>query len=302
MSKEYLYPVDFSTYTNVNGQEYDVPCTIPGVGPGITDITCPDPFVPPAEKSELRNCVKQCPVHTYSHDEYDVMWLTSGIISGVGMLLNAHMAATWAIAGPALYAGIRFQIRFCVFAGLLYGLIDTIPMLALKHDLACECATEECAGTSVLCALNRASEYILLGIMINLSALTYSLHATLDANNPFSESKERAVEKMCVIVPLSLMALGYLSDDEANMTDNAKNGVLNVARHAFKCNMRFSSMLEEWLLLWVHFLWSGGLIAIYSALTWLKIGRIQVLLGLGLQARTDSGRDTHIKIRCSFIF
>jgi hypothetical protein len=36
---------------------------------------------------------------------------------------------------------------------------------------------------------------------------------------------------------------------------DVENGVLNVARHSIRCSMRFSSMWEEWALLWIHYVW-----------------------------------------------
>jgi hypothetical protein len=60
----------------------------------------------------------------------------------------------------------------------------------------------------------------------------------------------------------------------------------SICTHVFpcvvKCSMRFSSMTEEWLLLRVHLLWSGGGVVILSTLSWLKIGSI--LEGLGLNS------------------
>jgi hypothetical protein len=58
--------------------------------------------------------------------------------------------------------------------------------------------------------------------------------------------------------------------------------------------MRFSSMAEEWLLLHMHLLWSGGGIIVLSTLSWLKIGLIQK--NLGLNASTNIGRETRQKI------
>ncbi len=74
-----------------------------------------------------------------------------------------------AVAGRKHFKGIRSQIRNTVFLGIVYGLIDTLPMviaivifvfgflfsvliesvfvcllqLFLKFDLPCECETEE---------------------------------------------------------------------------------------------------------------------------------------------------------------
>ena len=155
MSKEALFPIDYSTYTDWNGQQFEVPCTTPGVGPGAGDVTCPDPFLPPTkEEYTIRNCIKPCPVNAYTFEEYDTMWLTSASVSTVGLLLNLYMAATWysvepavnappiatshhnmslvetrAIGGSQNFKAVHFQIRMCVVYGILYGLIDTLPMV-----------------------------------------------------------------------------------------------------------------------------------------------------------------------------
>jgi hypothetical protein len=39
--------------------------------------------------------------------------------------------------------------------------------------------------------------------------------------------------------------------------------------------MRFPDMETEWALLWVHFLWSGGLTVVFSLGSWWKVGVIQ---------------------------
>jgi hypothetical protein len=111
-----------------------------------------------------------------------------------------------------------------------------------------------------------------------------------------------------------ILVLAYLFDSEANMSSEVENGVLNVARHSFQCSMRFASMLEEWLLLRLHFMWrfppphthhhqhhhknptislapaeylsfslSGGLIVVYCALTWLKMSKAHSSLKRSLQ-------------------
>jgi hypothetical protein len=68
----------------------------------------------------------------------------------------------------------------------------------------------------------------------------------------------------------------------------------SMCKHDFpcvvKCSMRFSSMTEEWLLLRMHLLWSGGGIIVLSTLSWLKIGLIQKSFGLNVS--TNIGRET----------
>jgi hypothetical protein len=92
-------------------------------------------------------------VNSFSESEYDAMWFTSVVVSTVGLLLNLWMASTWysfnydlesnldmlsscfvqrncrALAGIAHFNTILCQIRNCVFGGIVYGAIDTLPMV-----------------------------------------------------------------------------------------------------------------------------------------------------------------------------
>jgi len=124
------------------------------------------------------------------------------------------------------------------------------------------------------------SVYILLGIMINLAGLTYGLFATMNSADGYGRRKEGIVNVGCVVVPIVITILAYVFEDEENMASNVENGLLNVARHSFQCSMRFPRMVVEWLLLWVHFVWSGGAIIYFAAGAYLKVNSIQVKLGL----------------------
>jgi hypothetical protein len=265
-----LYPAASSSYTDWEGREHSVPCTSNGTAAEPMTFSCSGGFV---NSGDFRICIKTCPVNAYSDREYFMMWSASATVSCIGLFLNVFMAATWAIADSKFYAGIKFQIRFCVYAGILYGAVSTIPMMALKFDLACECDTEDCAGTSTLCMVNRSSDYILLGIVMNLCALTHRLYSSLDRSNNLKETSPIA-DKLCVAVPALILILAYIFDGAENMTSEAENGVLNVARTAFSCSMRFSNMTVEWLLLWAHYVWSGGGIVVYCTLTLIKIQKI----------------------------
>jgi hypothetical protein len=98
-------------------------------------------------------------------------------------------------------------------------------------------------------------------------------------------------DKLCVAVPALILILAYIFDGPENMKSEAENGVLNVARTAFSCSMRFSNMTVEWLLLWAHYLWSGGGIVVYCTLSLIKIHKITSSMG------SKNSRDTHQKSR-----
>jgi hypothetical protein len=179
MNTTSLYPIETSRYTTSSGATHDVPCTVPTYDLQVVQLECPGEFLPPRSQDDRRNCIKPCPVQVYSDQEYDHMWLAHSVPASFGLLLNGFMATTWAISEPVFFEKQRFEVRVSVAAGLLYGIVDTLPVLFLRSDLPCSCDTEECAGTSSFCAFNRAAKYILLVVIISLAHLTKELYTTL---------------------------------------------------------------------------------------------------------------------------
>jgi hypothetical protein len=122
----------------------------------VAEYTCPNHracfivfFAPvfevnPVADDHIESCVQPCPVQAYTDEEYTWMWALSNSIGLVGFGLNSFMACTWIVAGgKKCLSSQPYQLKFCVIAGLLFGVIATLPSLALKYDLPCECATEE---------------------------------------------------------------------------------------------------------------------------------------------------------------
>ena len=63
------------------------------------------------------------------------------------------------------------------------------------------------------------------------------------------KKKETIFHFFCVGFPIVLVSIGYALDTNDLDVDNA---VLNVARHGFKCSMRFASMPLEWAFVWAR--------------------------------------------------
>ena len=101
---------------------------------------------------------------------------------------------------------------------------------------------------------------------MNLCALTCALRTAVHHNKGFSENN--VLNVLSTVVPILLMMLAYTFDTAS--LDNL-NSQLNIARHAFSCAMRFEDLKTEWALLWVHFIWSGVLVAYFSVSASLKI-------------------------------
>jgi hypothetical protein len=247
-----LYPEVASEYASKSGGVFDVPCYIPGANGAIRKITCPSPFLPRTQE-DSGICVQPCPVAAYNDAEYSQMWTWRSIVSVLGLVLNVWMVLTWVLAGRKAFAETRLQLKMCVFCGILYGLVDTIPVLLLKYDLPCACETAECTGTSVLCVINRSSIYLLLAIMVNLTSLVCDLYTNMSTPTAKQKARQRVLAKCGVAFPFLLLFVAYFLDGQ-DQSDSA-NAVLNIARHAINCEMRFPSMAVEWCLLHFHFLW-----------------------------------------------
>ena len=143
MDTNSLYPLDSSVFTFEDGTTTAVPCFIPGEAQEIPKVSCPYPFVNPIAGQHFQSCVQPCPVQAYTDNEYTWMWGIGNVIGIVGLLLNLFMACTWFIAGKKCLAKQPYQLKFCVFSGVIYGMVGTLPSLILKYDLACDCPTEE---------------------------------------------------------------------------------------------------------------------------------------------------------------
>jgi hypothetical protein len=135
-----------------------------------------------------------------------------------------------------------------LIAGILYGIVVTLPSLVMKYELACECQTEECTGSSTMCSINRLGIYLLLSILINLCVITYQLMKAVIGGLRYRSSIKKTLNLVSVVLPLLIAAIGYALQVEANEGENAK---LNTVRHAFTCSMRFRDMKTEWLAIWI---------------------------------------------------
>jgi hypothetical protein len=100
-----------------------------------------------------------------------------------------------------------------------------------------------------MCWINRSSVYLLLAIMFNLCCLTYTLFSRMGSIGGNYKKKDAIMHSLCVGFPIVLLIFGYALDtDEPDVA----NAVLNVARHGFKCSMRFASMSLEWVGIWAR--------------------------------------------------
>jgi hypothetical protein len=100
-----------------------------------------------------------------------------------------------------------------------------------------------------MCWINRSSIHLLLAIMINLCCLTFALFSKLGNAGDMDKKKKDILHAFCVGFPIILMIFGYTLDTD---DPDVPNALLNVARHGFKCSMRFASMPLEWVGIWAR--------------------------------------------------
>jgi hypothetical protein len=151
LDSTFLYPTGTVAYTTPTGDEYEVDCFNVRLEYEVNEVECFAPYVAPLlEENEYKGCVKPCPSPAYSNDEYSTMWVAASSIAMVGLTLNLFMATTFVLGGKKFFKNQPFATKLCVLGGLLYGMIDTLPTLFLKYDLACEDSTEEFTGGCAL--------------------------------------------------------------------------------------------------------------------------------------------------------
>jgi hypothetical protein len=74
--------------------------------------------------------VKTCPVAAYTDEEYTAAWSASLAVEAVGFCLNVFMMITWQLYDVS--EKVAIELKMCVWAGLLYGVVHTLPVLLLK--------------------------------------------------------------------------------------------------------------------------------------------------------------------------
>jgi hypothetical protein len=138
MATEALFPLESSSYTDPKtGVLYESQCFVPDAEAAVERVVCPFPFLPPTTEALIGkvNCIKPCPVQAYSDGEYRDMWTVSSAPASLGFLLNIFMATTMFIGGKKAFRALPFNLKMCVADGLLYGIIDTLPVLILAEGL-----------------------------------------------------------------------------------------------------------------------------------------------------------------------
>jgi hypothetical protein len=218
-----------------------------------SSAVCPSPFVPAnaipdVPTRDQHACVQPCPSAAYTPEEYTVMWASSSIVALCALLLNIGVRMSWVPKGGGNHISPAFKA--CIGGGILYGMVDTLPVLFLKHNLPCGDVSsgQESAGSSMACVISRSSDHILLAMVCFISLAMYNLFLNMGqaAQYRMHTKHNWRLGVACILVPFLLMVISYTVENDGRRVPNAG---LNVARQSFQCSMRFPSMVLEWTLL-----------------------------------------------------
>ena len=134
--------------------------------------------------------------------------------------------------------------------------------------------------------------------MTNLGVLVYNVSKSLKSGHNYDKHKSKRIRYCALLFPLVFMILGYHFDDNTRDTVETATDILNNARQAFSCSMRFENQSIEWLLLRIPLMGSSLAVIGFSMALWLKIGVIKRGLGLNSKniAYSDAGTRSKRKV------
>ncbi len=160
----------------------------------------------------------------------------------------------------------------CMFPmGLLFGIINTIPVATLDYSLACDCALEEdergfdgtelCQGRGWLCAISRHGIFVTMCVFYLVAAMNLKLLIKIKYMH-IPTYVEKAADGLPFILPgmcvIAALALDFSPQDEPSKPF----ATLIVVRDAFSCNPRFPNFATEFVFKQMHFVFGSGIIAI----------------------------------------
>jgi cytochrome bd-type quinol oxidase subunit 2 len=137
----------------------------------------------------------------------------------------------------------------------VYNLVDTLPVAILKEELPCanDCDDEFCHGDGWLC---KAQEYLLLTVFIILLRILMELFmkTVLSFSARKTQTISSAYTKITAVITGILVVFCLLADSELLASGSSQYRQLIVARDSFSCAPRFSSAVQEHLLLTTPFM------------------------------------------------
>jgi hypothetical protein len=154
--------------------------------------------------------------------------------------------------------------------GVMYGLINTIPVAFLKHDLACDCTTGSssefdgtvlCQGQGILCGISRHGVFLMMCIFYLIASLNLALLMKLK-NIYVTPNGELVMRYLPFIVPSICSIVSIALDIDPEVDYEKSFAPLITVRDAFSCSPRFPDFATEFVFKQLHFMLAALVVAI----------------------------------------
>jgi hypothetical protein len=255
---------EFSVLVSAHGVAHEVQCFNPGGPVAVnycdTDLQCGS-YMQVCNKGNAE-CVFPCPSSAFTTEQYNQQFVAYTVPGIVSLVLNATMLVGLVAMGKTPRKNTPLLLRWSFLLGLLYGLVNTVPVAVLKHDLSCNCSvsgtseldgTELCQGHNPLCTLSSLGVFLPIGILYLVAGLNIKLYLIMASSRKVT-NVSNGMMFIAIGVPLLGFVMTFVLDfDPADRPDRALASFVQV-RDSFSCSPRFPSLWSEFAFKQMHYL------------------------------------------------
>jgi hypothetical protein len=151
--------------------------------------------------------------------------------------------------------------------GLVYGVVDTLPVALLFHSLACDCndpglvGTEFCQGRDPFCILSRCAVFILIAIFYAVADLNCQLYLRMTESR-FQKQHLKWAFPATTAIAVVCAALSYALDIDPQENPDVPLAALILVRDSFSCSPRLPSFASDMVLRQIHFILGSVVVAV----------------------------------------
>jgi hypothetical protein len=243
---------EYSVLVSANGIAQEVQCFNPGELDAVnycdTDLRCGSSYVQVCNKGNAE-CAFSCPSSAFTTGQYKQQFIAHTVPGLVSLVLNATMLVGLVAMGKKLRKNTPLLLRWSFLLGLLYGLVNTVPVAVLKHDLSCNCSvsgtseldgTELCQGQNLLCTLSSLGVFLPIGILYLVAGLNIKLYLKL-TSSPMVTHVSNGMMFIAIGVPLLGIVMRFVLDFDPVEHRDRELGSFVQVRDSFSCSPRFPS-------------------------------------------------------------
>jgi hypothetical protein len=210
-----------------------------------TELTC-GAFIQVCYKGNAE-CVSPCPSPAFSTEQYNQQYIAYILPGLVALVLNAQMVTGLFAMGKQNRKHIPVLMRWLFVLGLFYGLINTLPVVILMHDLPCNCSvgsidalngTELCQGDNWMCTFSSLGVFLPIGILYLVAGLNINLYLMIISSRNMTMAAN-LMKSIAIGVPLLGVIMTFALDfdpvenPDEELASFVQCGIPSAARLAF---------------------------------------------------------------------